>query len=589
MTIQPAVKKALLLFLSLLLAATGVMTTTAAIAAASQDKAEPVAQPPPPRQGGTCLAGYVVDRYHQPAGTGWEVRITSSVGETRKEAVDSQGDFHFDELAGGPWQVALDIPQGWQAFTPDQFSITLSGTGSNCARVRFQVESLGCLVASKVEVIPGIAPGQSPGVAGWLISASTDKEVISGTTDEQGQLFFPDLQPGTWVISEETRPGWFPAEGYSDSQTIVLESPQEPGACQQLVFANQQSREGCLVVQNNDSMGNPLAGWEMTLLQNASATGLSGLTDASGVVTFTGLTAGEWTVRESTWDGWRTLGSQEQSVTVESPGECQQMTFTNQPLGCIDGYQTDPAGQPLSGWTITALNPDSGEMLTATTDADGYYSFPDLTLGSWQVQRALPAGWEAITPAEQEVLVAEPTPCQRVDFQSQALFACVDVYQIDSVDGAGLAGWEISIKPTDGGLTIADITDGTGWVRFGELSPGSYTVFDHLQDEWVNVTPVSTTLQLEAGSRCAEVQFESQLESTVTPEKAQEELKEAQSKEADRKHPESGMCRAEYRVKRGDTMYRIARQHEISVARLFRANPMANPNWIYPGQMICIP
>jgi hypothetical protein len=31
-------------------------------------------------------------------------------------------------------------------------------------------------------------------------------------------------------------------------------------------------------------------------------------------------------------------------VAVENSGDCVQVTFTNQPLGCVDGYQTGPTG-----------------------------------------------------------------------------------------------------------------------------------------------------------------------------------------------------------------------------------------------------
>jgi hypothetical protein len=87
MTIHPAVKKALLLLLTLVLAAMGVTATTAAIS--SEGSSSPDAllkvQPPPPQQGGTCLSGYIIDRYYQPAGAGWTVQITSSEGHTQSQ------------------------------------------------------------------------------------------------------------------------------------------------------------------------------------------------------------------------------------------------------------------------------------------------------------------------------------------------------------------------------------------------------------------------------------------------------------------------------------------------------------------------
>lgn len=45
-----------------------------------------------------------------------------------------------------------------------------------------------------------------------------------------------------------------------------------------------------------------------------------------------------------------------------------------------------------------------------------------------------------------------------------------------------------------------------------------------------------------------------------------------------------------YSVKSGDTLFYIARRYGVSLNALIAANPqIANPNVIYPGQIICIP
>lgn len=44
-----------------------------------------------------------------------------------------------------------------------------------------------------------------------------------------------------------------------------------------------------------------------------------------------------------------------------------------------------------------------------------------------------------------------------------------------------------------------------------------------------------------------------------------------------------------YTVRPGDTMWKIARKHNVSLHDLIKANSLANPNLIYPGQKIVIP
>lgn len=48
-------------------------------------------------------------------------------------------------------------------------------------------------------------------------------------------------------------------------------------------------------------------------------------------------------------------------------------------------------------------------------------------------------------------------------------------------------------------------------------------------------------------------------------------------------------CSAYYRVQRGDTLYSIALRYHRSVWAIAQANGIRNPNVIYAGQLLCIP
>lgn len=50
-----------------------------------------------------------------------------------------------------------------------------------------------------------------------------------------------------------------------------------------------------------------------------------------------------------------------------------------------------------------------------------------------------------------------------------------------------------------------------------------------------------------------------------------------------------GVFSVDYTVERGDTLGRIARDHNVSLGELIEANDIANPNVIYPGQVLVIP
>lgn len=50
-----------------------------------------------------------------------------------------------------------------------------------------------------------------------------------------------------------------------------------------------------------------------------------------------------------------------------------------------------------------------------------------------------------------------------------------------------------------------------------------------------------------------------------------------------------GVFSVDYTVERGDTLGRIAADHDVSLTDLIEANDIANPNLIYPGQVLVIP
>lgn len=53
--------------------------------------------------------------------------------------------------------------------------------------------------------------------------------------------------------------------------------------------------------------------------------------------------------------------------------------------------------------------------------------------------------------------------------------------------------------------------------------------------------------------------------------------------------PQPVRCDETYRVKRGDSLSKIAQWYGVSVHELAKANGIKNPNRIYAGQILCIP
>jgi LysM repeat protein len=522
------------------------------------------AEPPVPGQGGTCISGFIVDRYHQARGAGWNVTATPVEGTPTTRGADANGRFRFDGLAGGTWTVQLEVQAGWQPFTLASFPVTLSGSGGNCAEVRFKVEALPCLEVTKLDASGWV------GIPGWGMTATQGSTTLTEVTDWQGKCRFLNLAPGTWTVEEESKVGWTPVAGYSSKQSIKLDSPRTPGACQSLTFVNQQIDKGCIEVRKTDAAGNPLSGWKFTLKRDdGTQPSVSRITDATGHATFAGLALGQWTVQEEIKAWWRPLDPTEQKVNLQEPGPCLLVTFRNEAQGCIDGYKINHLDQGLSGWTIKARDEATGEEVTDVTDEKGYFQLP-LRPGTWKVSEVMQTGWQPVTPSELEVTVPKPArvppECQHVRFKNKTELACVDVFKKDAADGTGLPGWEITVRPAYGGTPVVSTTDGTGFVRFNGLTPGTYVVSEKVQDGWVAVTPQSQQLTLQASGSCSVVTF----------------------KNCQATAPWYGGCRFTHTVTWGNTLYSLARRYGTTVAAIKHANGLSS-DLIRVGQKLCIP
>lgn len=528
-----------------------------------------VAEPPIVGQGGTCIDGYVIDTYHQPQGAGWTVRITPENGTAQTKPVDAKGAFKFEKLTAGTYTVELEVPDGWRPFTPASFSVTLSGSGTNCADVRMKLEALACLEVAKLDAQGKMGFSNLVGIPGWGITAASNTGTFSGITNGQGRLRFTSLVPGVWTVTEEFKVGWIPAPGYTDQQQVTLIAPRIPGTCQTLNFVNMQIHGGCIQVQKLDAAGNPLADWKITLTRpDGTQASVSRLTNNLGIATFDNMALGEWKVKEDVKENWRAVGESEMVVDLTTPGHCVTITFKNEALGCVAGYKINHLDQGLYGWTIVARNAD-GEEYTTVTDKNGFFQFHQLSMGTWSISEVLQAGRESVTPSEFDVVVTKPFVCEEVRFKNRTDYACVDAYKFDATDGVGLPGWQIHIKPAYGGTIQTGTTDGTGHVRFNGLAPSTYVISETIQSGWLSVTAEQQTVTLSATGACSVITFRNRQPNMPVK-------------------PAGGGCRLWHRISWGDTLFSIARRYGTTVDNIKRANGLVG-NTIYTGRSLCIP
>jgi hypothetical protein len=267
-----------------------------------------------------------------------------------------------------------------------------------------------------------------------------------------------------------------------------------------------------------------VAGWRVRLYRDgvewASAT-----TDGNGYYRFTldanaGYRPGWWEVREDVQNGWvATYGGSRWVYVAEGSGSAGREfggnDFGNFRLGKISGSKwidmngdgvrdgvVDPTRQ---GWPIQLIR--NGSMYATTyTDQAGNYEFTGLPVGTYQVREVVLPGWKQTHPHEPQYTLPITSGSEYVgiDFGNTA-YASVTPLKIEDADRDGqqddgenyLSGWTMWLQGS--GFGPASVTTGGQPDRWASLLPGSYTVWEEMQDGWVPTGEATLTVQLFSG------------------------------------------------------------------------------------------
>ncbi|MEA3337727.1 MAG: SpaA isopeptide-forming pilin-related protein [Chloroflexota bacterium] len=368
--------------------------------------------------------------------------------------VDSNGYFKFEDMpAGYTYHFGFNLPQDWDGIVPQAPRNGTAWTGwtvlqdlgevngkQKCHRIVFKIRRLFDVTVLKwEELMDGtVQPG-----AGWDITFLPQGDPFvhkqAGTTDESGRVTFT-ITPGKWLVKEKVKPGWTPIT--PPSVYLHLDQYAPPGAQAPIIFKNRQPAcKGEIEVEKigwgRDASGRliplgPLAGWKIVLSRyDGNMHPISGYTDASGKVTFSGLYPGVYQVKEYVQPGWKPMSDNPQTVVL-SGCDTESVTFENvETTGdlSIRGRKLYKAWVPpfkgqivgLSGWKITATlkGSDPERTVETTTNALGEYEFSAETLRNAGI--AFPGAtvtvceesrdnWIHITPKCVDVTFPYPVP-----------------------------------------------------------------------------------------------------------------------------------------------------------------------------------
>ncbi|HEX3724961.1 MAG TPA: SdrD B-like domain-containing protein, partial [Pirellulales bacterium] len=244
-------------------------------------------------------------------------------------------------------------------------------------------------------------------------------------------------------------------------------------------------------------------------------------TAADGSYRFANLLPGKYQVRETEPDGYWSVGATPGTVAGQTRGiatsgdeisdiellggddsvrndfaEAQFNSISGHVGLAVEGLCGTPNTPPIAGVVIHLLDAEGNSIATATTDANGNYSFDHLTGGTYGIHEDQPTGYfDADTHAGSaggtvsgdsisQILMRSDTSGTDYDF-CELLPASISGYVYSDLNNngrrdageSGIAGVTLALVDNQGHATgTTTTTDANGFYQFTGLRPGTYGV-----------------------------------------------------------------------------------------------------------------
>ncbi len=386
----------------------------------------------------------------------------------------------------------------------------------------------------------GIKDAGEDGIAGVLLTltGTDDLGAVNKTavTDANGQYQFLNLRPGTYNVAESQPSAYL--DGKDTAGTLggtatndLLSTINLPAGAASLSNNFGELKPATIsgfvwVDANNNGVKDPAENGIAGAVVNLSGFTADGpvskqaTTDSSGFYQFTNLVPGAYGLQETQpanyMDGKDALGTQGgslsndqiSSIAVTSGMNGQNNNFGELNPAVVSGFVygdannngiKDPGEAAISGVTVTLTGADDNGAVskTATTDANGFYQFTNLRPGTYALSETQPSGWldgkDAIGTqggfAGNDIMtgmpVAQGMNGQNNNFGELPAAGLSGYVWIDANDDGvkdagekGISGVTVTLTGIDdvGAVSITALTDSTGFYRFQNLRPGTYTI-----------------------------------------------------------------------------------------------------------------
>lgn len=295
--------------------------------------------------------------------------------------------------------------------------------------------------------------------------------VMTVKTDMYGVAAFEKVPFGSYRIVESK-----PLAGYLSAEMDVeitvdgtFINPEEPLA----IIVNIPNE---VLIQKVDQDGKPLAGAEFALIDAFGERFAVAASDENGMVRFTKVPYGSYTIRELKAPGGYLTSKEEIAVTIDA-----DYRSTGKPLATVVNHlkrvqfiKVDTSGKYLPGVEFSLINAVTHEVVeTAVSNEKGEFIFTKFDYGDWIIREtAAPEGYNHMEDYLLHVdeSWAEPEPITLVNIPSTYMF-----FKSDNKKNA-LAGATFAVEDETGNVVQEVVSAENGVVTIYGLMPGKYII-----------------------------------------------------------------------------------------------------------------
>ena len=310
-----------------------------------------------------------------------------------------------------------------------------------------------------------------PGVH-FILYDGNNNSIAEGDTDNEGKLSFSNLPLGSYSIVETYTPTGYVLDSTPRSVTIT-----ENGQNVEISITNGAASASIVVVKTDAETGLPLSGIHFVLTDSSGATVGGGTTDENGILTFSGLPLGVYSLAETATQNGYVLDGTPITITLDENGQTVTQNISNTPArGLVSILKTDSeTGAALSGVHFELRDEAGALCAEGDTGTDGTLTLPDIPLGSYVLQETTTPDGYVPDHTQHTVLITESGQTVQITVENTPIRGSLEIIKKDVYDEIPLMGAGFRLFDNAGTQIAEGYTNSEGKLSFSGLPQGNYT------------------------------------------------------------------------------------------------------------------